>query len=112
MGVLERAVMDLLWSTEDALTVRQLADSFPDHAYTTILTVCDRLAKKGFVTRVLDGRSHVYRPSATREEYVAQLMDSALSGSDDRAAVLVRFVSAMDDEEAELLRAALRRRPR
>ena len=110
MGDLERLVMNRLWSTDEALTVRQIAEAFPDHAYTTILTVCDRLTKKNFVTRQLDGRSHVYRPQATQEEYVAHLMDAALDGSSDRAAALVRFVNVINDDEIEILRAALRRR--
>ena len=110
MGDLERAVMNKLWATDEALSVRQIAEVFPDHAYTTILTVCDRLTKKNFVTRRLEGRSHVYRPRASQEEYVAHLMDVALDGSSDRAAALVRFANVVDDDEAAILRAALRRR--
>ena len=110
MGDLERKVMELLWSTDHGLTVREISSMFPDHAYTTLLTVCDRLAKKGFVSRQLSGRSHVYSAAATQEAYVALLMDAALDSSTDRSAALVQFASSVDDAEAAILRAALRRR--
>jgi len=110
LGQLERAVMEELWRAPDGLTVRQIATAFPDSAYTTILTVCDRLSKKNLVTRTLVGRSHVYRPSAPQEEYIAMLMVQALDGSSDREAALVRFMDAMDPREMAVLRSTLRRR--
>lgn len=65
LGELERAVMEVLWGRADAATVRDvhaaLADS-RDIAYTTVMTVLDRLAKKGVVSRRLEGRAWLYVP--------------------------------------------------
>ena len=112
LGDLERLVMEKLWAADAALTVRevheQLADA-RDLAYTTVMTVLDRLAKKGLTERERDGKAWRYRAAAPREDLVADLMRDALDGAGDRRAALVRFVDQVSDEEAELLREALGR---
>jgi len=49
-----------------------------DLAYTTVMTVLDRLAGKRMALRERDGQAWRYRPAAPREAYVAQLMLEAL----------------------------------
>ena len=44
-----------------------------DIAYTTVMTVLDRLAKKGLATREQDGRAYRYDAAQTREELVAEV---------------------------------------
>ncbi len=125
LGELERAVMDVLWSTDstDGLTVRDVGERLADRglAYTTVMTVLDRLAGKGMVVRHRDGRAWRYRPAASREAYIAQLMLDALdlappeqrsAGVGDRGAALVRFARSVSGPEAELLRAALEEQAR
>lgn len=73
-GELEQAVMDILWSSTSQLSVRDVHDQLigdRELAYTTVMTVLDRLAKKGLVLRNLDGRAWLYRPSQTRAAEVA-----------------------------------------
>jgi BlaI family transcriptional regulator, penicillinase repressor len=126
LGELERAVMETLWDlTSDwnpdppggaggavprTATARQVADRLGADrqlAYTTVLTVLDRLERKGLVRRLREGRAHRYAPIATREAYAAKLMLEALGSASDRDAALVRFVDAVSPEEAEVLRRAL-----
>ncbi|MQA01674.1 MAG: BlaI/MecI/CopY family transcriptional regulator [Streptosporangiales bacterium] len=110
LGDLERQVMERLWAASVPLTVRTIhAQLAADRelAYTTVMTVLDRLAKKGVVQRVRDGRAYLYEPVAAREQLVADLMHEALSGTDDRSAALVRFVDSASAEEAAAMRAAL-----
>jgi predicted transcriptional regulator len=71
------------------------------------MTVLDRLAKKGFARRERDGRAWRYRPAATRETYVAELMLTALEQTGDRTAALTRFAQSVSGVEAEALRDAL-----
>ena len=80
-GELERAVMDILWSRSDPLSVRdvhQLVAVDRDLAYTTVMTVLDRLAKKGLVSRNLDGRAWLYRPVRSRAAEVASEVQELL----------------------------------
>jgi predicted transcriptional regulator len=110
LGELERAIMEVLWRTDSALTVRQVSNGLPQNlAHTTVMTVLDRLAKKGFARRERDGRAWRYRPAATREAYVAELMLTALAQTGDRDAALARFAQSVSGAEAEVLRDALSR---
>ena len=108
LGDLERAIMEVLWRTDSALTVRQVSNGLPQSlAHTTVMTVLDRLAKKGFARRERDGRAWRYRPAATREAYVAELMLTALEQTGDRDAALARFAQSVSGAEAVVLRQAL-----
>ncbi|MGW4501265.1 BlaI/MecI/CopY family transcriptional regulator [Micromonospora sp. NPDC004336] len=113
LGDLERAVMDVLWdsvpATSDGITVREVADALDGRelAYTTVMTVLDRLAGKGMVQREREGRAWRYRAAASREAHIAQLMLDALDLGGSRDAALVRFARSVTGTEAEVLRAAL-----
>jgi predicted transcriptional regulator len=104
--------MDQLWANGEAVTVRQvheLLSADREIAYTTVMTVLDRLARKGSVEQIRAGRAYLYRPAATRDELTAELMHEALDTVDsgDRAAVLVRFIDTATPDDAAALRAAL-----
>jgi predicted transcriptional regulator len=109
LGELERAIMEVLWLAPDPMTVRQVSDCLTDRdlAHTTVMTVLDRLAKKGFVRRQRAGRAWRYRPAESREAYVAELMLTALDQTGDRQAALTRFANSVSGSEAAALRAAL-----
>jgi predicted transcriptional regulator len=106
--------MEALWDTgstgpDTTFTARDVAGRLPNHAYTTVLTVLDRLTKKGLVERIRDGRSHHYAATGSRESYIAELMHEALAATPDREAALVHFAETVLPEEASVLRDVLRR---
>lgn len=110
MGDLEREVMQQLWDEPVPLTVRQVHERISrerDLAYTTVMTVLDRLAKKGVVKRVKRDRAYLYEPVQSREEMTAALMMDALSAAPEsvREAALAHFVGRLD---ASALTAAIR----
>lgn len=113
LGDLERVVMDQLWSAPQPLTVRQVHEALTEHrelAYTTVMTVLQRLAKKNLVSQIRDDRAHRYAPVHGRDELVAGLMVDALhqaADSGSRHAALVHFVERVDTDEADALRRAL-----
>ncbi|MGB3333443.1 MAG: BlaI/MecI/CopY family transcriptional regulator [Mycobacterium sp.] len=113
LGDLERTVMECLWSASGALTVREVHASVAvkrNLAYTTIMTVLQRLAKKNLVVQRRDNRAHRYVPTQGRAELVAQLMSYALdqvADSRGREAALVHFVDRVGADEATALRRAL-----
>lgn len=115
LGDLERAVMDCLWASPDPLTVRQVHAELSRSrsrklAYTTVMTVLQRLAKKNLVTQLRDDRAHRYAATHPREHLVASLMVDALreaDAPDSRHAALVSFVGRVGAEEAAALREAL-----
>jgi predicted transcriptional regulator len=77
-------------------------------AYTTVMTVMDRLFRKGWLVRERVGRSYLYSPALTRGEYTAKLMRDVLSTTDDRGLALLHFVETMESAEYEALREAVR----
>lgn len=113
MGELESAVMAQLWSADAPRTVREVHEALTPTrqlAYTTVMTVLDRLAKKGLVTQERDERAYRYSPARSREQMTAELMLDALGGSEDpadRVAALQHFVGQVSPREAEAIRAAL-----
>lgn len=112
LGELEQAVMDRLWSAPDPQTVRQVHEALSerrDLAYTTVMTVLQRLAKKHLVVQHRDDRAHRYAPTHGRDELVAGLMVDALHQADSgsRQSALVHFVERVGADEAAALRRAL-----
>jgi predicted transcriptional regulator len=71
---LEAEIMDAVWAGGEEATVRQVmeelnANSSPDRAYTTFMTVMARLDDKGLLKRRREGKTDIYRPVHSREEY-------------------------------------------
>ncbi len=75
----EEQVMQILWNLEKS-NVRNIVDLFdiPKPAYTTVATVLKVLEKKGFVTKVPQGKTHLFIPQISKEEYSGQQMGSLL----------------------------------
>jgi predicted transcriptional regulator len=109
LGELERSIMDILWAESSPLTAREVGRLIADRdlAPTTVMTVLDRLTRKGFLRRTRDGRAWRYEPAESRDSYVAELMLEALGMTGDRSAALTRFAQAVSGPEAEVLRRVL-----
>jgi predicted transcriptional regulator len=110
LGALEQQVMDVLWD-HGASTIRQVIIHLGDNlAYTTIATVMTNLERKQLVRSEKQGRSVFYTALHTREVHAAQLMEQALSTSNDRVASIVHFMDSIDPHDAQRLRDYLAQR--
>jgi len=102
--------MEVLWRASAPMTVREtLAALRPERefAYTTVMTILERLWRKGFLERSSRGRAYEYTAIVTEAEHTAELMHQMLSGASDRRAALAHFVGRMRAaDEAELRRLA------
>lgn len=102
--------MNILWDASAPLTVRGVIDELGarDPAYTTVMTVLDRLGAKKMVRRERDGRAFRYAPALSRDAATSELLHAALDqAGTDRTAALVHFARTVDPAEAQALRAAL-----
>ena len=117
--------METLWDAGDGwMTVREVHDVLAkdrDIAYTTVMTVLDRMARKDLVAREREGRAWRYQPTQTRGAMTAEVMRQALgefaeeTNKHDRQAALVAFVGEASAADRRALRealAALERRSR
>jgi predicted transcriptional regulator len=71
---LEAEVMDEVWGRDDEVAVREVMEALnrrtkKPRAYTTYMTILGRLHEKGLVKRRREGKTDLYRPVYTREEY-------------------------------------------
>lgn len=81
--------MNTLWPLGEG-TVREIRDGLAarrPRAYTTIMTIMDRLARKGVVERRKSGRAYIYRPNLSAQEAQAQalgqVVENFFGGSKD-----------------------------
>jgi BlaI family penicillinase repressor len=84
--------MNALWPLGEA-SVKQVQESLMarrPRAYTTIMTILDRLEQKGIVTRRKVGRAYLYRPSLqvseAQQSAVQQLVAGFFGGSHEALA--------------------------
>ncbi|HLS74355.1 MAG TPA: BlaI/MecI/CopY family transcriptional regulator [Actinomycetaceae bacterium] len=104
LGALEQRVIEVLWD-HGTLTAREVIAALEsDHAYTTITTVLSNLERKRMVTSRRAGRYVRHRPTRSRSEHAAELMEHALSTSHDRTASILHFLGTMNDRELLQLR--------
>lgn len=80
LGKAQAELMTILWRRGSA-TVPELvaaANTKRDVAYTTILTLVQRLYARGLLEREPEGRGFRYRPARTRDELLADWSDELI----------------------------------
>jgi predicted transcriptional regulator len=107
LGELERAIMDTVWNSANGVSGRdvvKILNQDRELAYTTVLTVMDRLVTKGFLTRTRSGRHYVYAAVQSRAAYTAGLMAEVLGDAEDQRDVLLHFVGQVPSAITRQLR--------
>lgn len=106
----EQAILEVLWDKDEA-SVREVADELSKQkpaAYTTVLTMFNILAKKGFVTHRQEGRAFIYRAAISRDQARKQALDHLLlqffGGSPDLLAQHLLDEHELDRAELKVLR--------
>lgn len=119
LGDLEKPVMDVLWDRGE-VTGREVFEEIGRGralAFTTILTVLDRLLKKGLIQRTKQGKVFVYTPAMSRDAFVRQVSQEVLQGIMDISAssAATSFVDILyktSPEEIERLSTLIEERKR
>ena len=108
LGELEARVLSALWSCDAPVTVREVLRRVgrrPLLAYTTVLTVLDRLHAKGAVERRKDGKAFVYWARLSRAVWLGEQAAGVLVGSDDTpsSSVLMAFLDSAERADPALV---------
>jgi predicted transcriptional regulator len=111
---LERLVMEEIWGQGEA-TVRSVRDALnaeagqPERAYTTVLTILQRLDAKSLVLRHRNGKTDLYTAALPREQYLGARADAEVSELLEQYGelALVQFarrMAALDPQRRDALR--------
>jgi BlaI family penicillinase repressor len=93
---LELMCLKALWSLQEGnvKAVQDIVAQSRPLAYTTIMTVLDRLVRKGKLTRRKVGRAFVYSPQTSRDTMrraaVRELVDGFFDGSESQLLMFLR----------------------
>lgn len=93
---LELLCLKALWSLREANVeaVRQALSGHKPLAYTTVLTLLDRLARRGSVSRRKEARTFVYQPEVSAETLrrmaLKEFLDRYFNGSEDDLVTFLR----------------------
>jgi predicted transcriptional regulator len=92
--------MEILW-TRGRASVRDVLAALSaqrEIAYTTVMTVMTRLWEQGILAREREGKTYLYRPAQTREQFRAvvsgAIVDDLVADFGDVA--LAHFVAALE----------------
>lgn len=105
--------MEEIWRDQDEVTVRQVLEALNEgpreRAYTTIMTVMARLDEKGLLRRRRRGKTDLYRPVMSRNEYLATRARSGVDElvadyGDVALAHFARRLETLDPKRREQLR--------
>jgi len=108
LGSLETQVMECLWASDHAMSVREVTHRLNGPwAYTTLMTTLDRLFKKGLASRDPRGRAFEYRASISRTDLGVQAVTTAVSELDSNSEAgdlaLAALVDAIESQNPEWL---------
>lgn len=110
----EAELMQVLWQQDEA-TVERIQTALPDRLEgSTIRTLLQIMADKGYVTRSKQGRANVYRPAVEQQQIqvsaMKHIIQKLFGGSTEM--LLARLVEEeeIDLDEVARLREKLRRR--
>ena len=113
LGELQRMVLETVWDLGEASVhqVRERLNGRRKLAYTTVLTVMQKLEKAGWLEHRSEGKSYVYTPALSREEAGAGSVRGFLKRAFEGDAMtlfqhLIRE-SDLSDEELNELRAMI-----
>jgi len=99
LGELQKAVMEAVWELGEG-TVQQVRDRLdrePQPAYTTVLSVMQKLEKAGWLSHRPEGRSYVYLPTKSRDEAGSSTLRTFIDRA-FRGDPLLLFQRLLDDK--------------
>lgn len=102
--------MEVLWAAPAPLSVREVHDALDSSelAYTTIMTVLDRLAKKQVLLRERERKAWLYRVAGSREDLLAgDIVDALRQGRVDVTSLAHALSARLTPSERALLGSGL-----
>ena len=108
LGTLEKNVMEILWRRGESC-VKDIIDIINydrDISYSTVITVTNRMVKKGLLTRKKSGKTYFYKPVNTKEQFleiVSKKVVEGVSGISLQTAMahFIDYITQLEPEKIE-----------
>ncbi len=99
LGTLEKDIMEVLWNRGES-SVKEILDAFSsdrDISYSTVITVTNRMAKKGLLKKRKVGKAYFYKPTYDREQFYELISKKVVEGVSEFSfqSAMVHFVDYM-----------------
>ncbi|MBV6519501.1 MAG: hypothetical protein DCC43_02960 [Candidatus Brocadia sp.] len=105
LGTLEKDIMEALWKRGES-SVKDILEDLPakrNISYSAVITVTNRMTKKGLLSKRKVGKAYFYKPLYTKEDFfemVSKKVVEGISGFSLKSA-MVHFVDCMSQMEPE-----------
>jgi predicted transcriptional regulator len=117
LGHLEADVLKIVWDM-GKVSVRDVYEKLQKQreiAYTTVMTIMVRLAKKKILKKEKEGLAHLYSPMYSREEFTTNMVQKVMDGilEDYTDLAFSHFVDRLnneDDAKIQILEQILQKR--
>lgn len=101
LGSLEAEVMEIIWSRSSHVTIRDVWEdilSYRDISFNTVMTVMNRLAKKGLLRREQGRNAYLFQPVQSKGEFLKEVSRQVARGlvEDFGESAIAQFVEAVD----------------
>ncbi len=76
LGELESEVMEVIWQSPNSVSVRDITEILQKKrkiAYTTVMTIMNRLVDKGLLNRKQDGRAYLYKGAVSKDKFLTRI---------------------------------------
>ncbi|HHT9112785.1 MAG: BlaI/MecI/CopY family transcriptional regulator [Planctomycetes bacterium] len=99
LGALEKNIMEVLWTRGES-SVKEILDAFSsdrDISYSTVITVTNRMAKKGLLKKRKVGKAYFYKPIYDREQFYEFISKKVVEGVSEFSfqSAMVHFLDYM-----------------
>lgn len=103
LGRLEQEILDVLWARGEATGKAVFSEikGTREIALTTVLTVLERLWKKGFVRKAKGDSVYIFSPAYTKEDFAKEVSSEVLKGIFEisKSGACASFVDALADTD-------------
>ena len=76
LGELESDIMEIIWQSKEPISVRTVTQSLQKKrqiAYTTVMTIMNRLVEKGLLSRKQEGRAYLYKGAVSKDKFLTRI---------------------------------------
>ena len=106
-GPLEAKIMDILWNDVEMTIkdVQKVLDKDKQTNFNTVMTVMNRLVEKGILEKRAEGRSSLYKPVQSREEFLSEQSKEMTNELMDEFGnvVVSHMLDALEDVDDDLV---------